>query len=290
MKRLLTVLLVGSLLLAVSAASLGALHNTNSDFRNYAGDGGWENFYPPSMEWYYISAETPYWLLLGTIEPDSSGRLDGLYYLNDQTYAELGHNTDGYPLYLKGSYKFNNNVFVGFAYDTYYDPAMTAVGIGYVFEWGENGYIAISADFRHYFEKARIFGQIYSEEGSDLIIDFGIAYQITETFVLGGSIHSLDENSNYSLGFTWKPTFMILDASYTDFMDYDYNLVELSGMFQANDNLLLGLGYQKWSDDSDAGIYAKARYSFDSCDFWAQYRLGNDSYDSQFMIGLKKNL
>ena len=117
-------------------------------------------------------------------------------------------------------------------------------------------------DFKYYTEKMKFFGQIYEsneivvdgvtyvEDG--VFIDLGLNYQLQDDLVLGLVLGSnaeylwmIHETAYYGLGLTWTPEFMIFDGSYTvaseDGWD-DQSLLELSGMFKADENVYIGLG------------------------------------------------
>jgi hypothetical protein len=304
MKKIFMLLMIAALVL-VPAAALGAVHNWTSDF----------NFYP-MMEadihaadpitrmdtWYTITPAQSNFQAVGVLSSDYNV-LGGEYYLNDQTFASL----ISFPedTVLLGSYLFKNNFFLGFMYENSDKGVFTLISPGYRFGWGEDGYIALSAELHsiedeetyynfdldaiYFGDNLKFFGQLYSQDRNGITFyDLGLNYQFSETLT-GGVFYNGDsnENSTLSAGLTWIGSFMLLDASVSS-DDDDDSLVKLSAMFNANQNLVIGAQINNYSDD-DSIYYLKARYSMkNDVAIKFVYQLPADYQDSALFLGYQK--
>lgn len=325
MKKVLVILAVFTLMVASSIAAGGAIHNTWNDLSNYAGQGNGFAF-PNPGGWYYSEQmapkELPYIIATGALLSEdfytSNSMLGTVLYINDFTFAELSNAQSKYVderIFIKGSYLFKNNMFIGLDYcsadDSAYDP-ITVLSAGYRFEIGDKGFLALSGDyvsasfdsafeydldFRYYTDNARMYGQIYSVQGNwstyhdgGTYADFGLAYRFSEEFVAGIDVGSWDGYGYIRVGFTWYTDFMTLDLAADDNEDAGNNTLYFMDMFKVNDNLKLGFSYFNPSD-LEGIITIKGIYNIDAKTMiGAEYRLENDYMPSQFAISFYKGL
>ncbi|HEY8463960.1 MAG TPA: hypothetical protein VIM29_08060 [Bacillota bacterium] len=298
MKRALVLVLTVILMAAVSTGTLAAVHNSWGDFSNRSTDrdlgiatyGGW----------YYIEPETPY-AIANLRNNDNQTEVGALYYLNDFTFAELGTYDDSDEAFIRGSYRFNNGVFAGLDAGTR-DDDYAMLSLGYLYDLGNNGYIALSGDydtsdrgngwlgvdldFRYYTNKMRIFGQIYhAEDGSNtgegLITDLAVNYKLQDNLVAGVGVtlanyENKKDATKINFGGTYTVDALTVDGEYY-YRNTDTNGIALMGMYNFSDELAAGL-YGEFDDDDYDSYVLKVKYNLDQqSQLRFSYELNNEN-------------
>jgi hypothetical protein len=314
MKKVL-LLLVAAALMLVPATALGAIHHWTGDNSpspilaglTYSGI----LYSDPLVKfdtWYTISGKAKSIEFAG-IQGESFTILGAEYYQNDQTF--LGYLKNDGSSILSGSYLFKNNVFVGMMYMSGNSDA-TEISAGYRWDWGQEGYVALSWDYFstpinsetlgyelngiYYAESYKFFGQIYYVDLLDEVVyNVGFNYQTSDTFVFGLSINKVfilfGPGEYYTAGFSWTPDFMVLDVKVYSFEDDDATVSMINAVFSATDALDLGLESVSSSDDDDVYYYLKAKYALkNGAALKGSYLLGNDDHDSALFLGYQKDL
>jgi hypothetical protein len=305
MKRASSILLAAMLLLVAATCSLGAVKNIGGDFYSESDSSYWVDYFNPRSvdTWFSIAPDTKRVKLIGgSIENVGSG-FAAEYYLNDQMFASVasltndgGLGTDSFTT-VKGSYLFGFGLFLGLEYATYDTDNYFVFSPGYRFNFGDDSYLAISADYfdgdgysdmmgyeinaKYFTDNLKFYGGVYmpdeNYDSTDLYLLLGVNFQVSDTVVIGLMYYDEEDNSEYTLGFTWTLERFILDFKYYADDDDDTSY-ELGGMFLINEAIGVGLGYldEDWLDDAQLSV--KFKYVTDTNEFSFIYKLENDSY------------
>jgi hypothetical protein len=248
----------------------------------------------------------------------------GIGYLNDDfTFAEFisGSTYNN----IKGSYLFSNNFFAGLDYlaDKNTASDSTYLTLGYLFTLGgykSDSYLAFSGDYffvdnvgitdsgiygyevdlKYYGEKSKLIGQLIFSDNYDspyMALQYNQAICDGEFVLAGRVVSTFSEETFYLIGGTWicSDNFVV-DVIYGDLFPAKQRAPSdmwfvISGMFSVNDNLYLGAEYDKMTHvDDEYYIALKARYMAKKYNLTFYYRLGNDMYDSNLIIGFQKQL
>lgn len=328
MKKLTVLLVVVALLSLNPSITLGTTHSRYGDFTTFiyytsntsnVGSDTWYSATPaePFMRaTYYAVNDDP-------IAGDATS-INAEFYLNDQTFFGMG-SEDHELAYVNitnfyFSYLFDLGIFISLDYYGFeyylYDNAYT-VSLGYRQDIGENGYLAISADFLaipdadfqdvvsydadfvYYFTQGCLFFQYFipTEDHlslEDAALELGIRITGGGTVTLGLDYMEVDtlaapEQRLYSVGLTWTPAFMTLDIQYGgDFEDASY--YNLSMLFRAADTLYFGFEYLKENENDNAQVMAKIKYIKEDYYLIGGYIFENDTYSSAFFLNFRYNL
>jgi hypothetical protein len=334
MKQIISLLAILIMVLAITASTSGAIHSSyrsTSTWYEYPWDvGGYYSWnsgggFPivRTDTWFSIVEEKTS-VLYGTVRSkDSDGIFGAGFLLDDFTFAEISAADESFYDYdLKGSYLFNNGIFIGLDYISAASGSTTYLSPGYRFGIGgydSASYIALSldyywadggdsdqsdfeADLKYYGDKTKIIGQAILDT-RDATID-GTLYTLlvnyevcTDVFVIGGRVTDFMDMFWYQLGATWTCNRWIVDFMYANYFvnifnelpDETEHFYVLSGMYDVTDKLALGGEYLKFIDiDEWYYLAVKAKYAWDAYILTGYYRLESDVYNSQFMIGIEK--
>jgi hypothetical protein len=308
MKRLYSVFLAAILLFAAATCSLGAIHNIGGDFYLYGELFSWlvDDLAPRSIDsWFSIAPEKVKFKAFGTAIDSDWGGIAAEYYLNDQTFASVASFSDdsNNSFYLlKGMYLFDFGLFLGLENSQDDDAAQTFFTLGYRFSFGDDNYLALSADYldetdgdsaifgyeisgRYYTDMMKFYGLIYAfnNDDSDLFYLLGANFLISDSFIIGLELINNGSSSNYLAGFSWTLERFILDFEYGN-NDNDESYYELGGMFLINEVFGIGLGYLDDSEIDDAQLSAKFKYVTDSSEFTFVFKPENDTYTQEYNL------
>jgi hypothetical protein len=320
MKKIAILLLILTLLALNATTTCGATHSRYGDFTTFI-------YYTANTSnigsdtWYSATPVKPF--VKVTYYPVNNDPVTGdatsiytEFNLNDQTFFGMG--SEQYETAYVSitnfyfSYLFELGIFVGVDYygfkDHIYDNAYT-VSLGYRQDLGEQGYLAVSADFLsipdadfqdvvsydadfvYYFTRSYLFFQYFVPTEA---LELGIRIIGGDTVTLGLDYVEIDtlaslERRLYSAGLTWTPDFMIFDIQFGgDFEDASF--YNLSLLFKAAESLHLGFEYLNENENNDAQIMAKIKYVKDDYYLIGGYIFENDSYPSAFFLNFKYNL
>jgi hypothetical protein len=266
--------------------------------------------------WYTVAPEINVFKA-EVMSSDGFSSYGGEFILNDQTFAGLNVFNDigmvGPPIdsltNLRASYLFDFGLFVGIDYYALdggsYDSLYT-ISPGYRFGFGDDNYVALSLDYMvnpdmdfaeivgydldivYFFAGGRFFFQYYSATDEaqmmrDTAYDLGVVFQVADEVVIGANYYNVEDSSDYSVGLTWTPDFMVLDLQIGTFME-ESNYA-LSALFSIGANWALGLGYESFEPFSDDKTIFKVKYMNDSSKLIFGYVLENDSYPASYLLG-----
>lgn len=315
MKQLLVAILILGLICCCSGAALGAIHPKSGDFHNWSqGD-----FVMIEMSllfligtgsdtWYTI---TPNQNILKSdlFSMDEIANFNLDYILNDQTFAGLSIldlSGDTFTDF-RGGYLFDFGLFVGLNYyDLDSDVSFYTLSPGYRFDLNDQTYLALSfdytvvndenfeeisgydLDFAYYGDTAKFYAQYYAateEWMNDFnAFDLGGAIQTTDEIVIGFNYYSIDavDYSDYDVGLTWTPDFMTFDLQLGTILEESF--YSISGIFNVNENIGLGLEAFNWDPIDDHRIMLKFKYQNDASKFIFGYVIENDFYDEAYTL------
>ncbi len=257
--------------------------------------------------WYFIEPKDPYIEVhYHNIDRNPSYSIFGVeYYRNEQTFFNVNFtdNLGTSQNYISGSYKFNNNFFLGGS--SYDDSNNTYLVIapGYSFNLGGSSFLAVSFDYlstsnafvddgiqdydfysKYYIKNtAKFSGELYIPKEGENSWWIGAETKVADPLVVGAHI---DADDYYHAGFTYKPSRFIIDGEIgKTLLDTYYNIkdnyIALSGMMEADKSLYIGAEYIKYQDyQPDAAIRFKAKYTADKSNFVLKYQVKNDSWYS----------
>lgn len=280
MKKLLGLLLSVTLLAMVSTSALAAAHNSDGDFANHST--GRDLGITTYGSWYYIDREEPWATAVLRNNSKEDTNIGGVYYKDDFTFADVGTITSENDALIRGSYKFDNNIFVGADISGNSDLFST-ISAGYVYNIDKNGWVAgsfdygftsnenaeddllgLDIDFRYYTKELRAFGQLYlgdkySSVGDDTVLDLGVNYKIDKNLVVGAAINAA-EDTEFSVGGTYTMDKLVADGRYSSADDEG---LELMGMYQFTKELNAGVYFKSAEGDND-NIALKGTYALDN--------------------------
>jgi hypothetical protein len=314
MKKCLVLFMVLSLMFLVTGSVSAAVHNFTGDFINpFLMD----DFSGPSFEgWYSIEKDSPSVTTRGLF-PENYDLYGFEYFQNDQTFANLTYfspdNGDS-ETYLKGSYLFENNFFVGLDYGTDGDVSHSTLSPGYRFNFGDDGYMAVSLDYaadddyllyvdkgiidyeitaKYYTDLSRIYGQIVIPNEDVVVTD--------KTFFYVGGAYKLSDNVVLGANFTNGPKLVLYPyygLVWTDCTTYDLGAtatfdklgVELKYEVTSYDDLndetnatSLNALYS-FTDNIRAGLQATKQENVDDPDLYAKIKYTVDDTNSIILI------
>jgi len=240
MKKTLILLLGCLLVFTTSSLALGAVHSSYNDtvYLGMGEIGLWSSFFIPYRNtdtWFKIAAEEPS-LFVGGASFDSSGDgtnfIDVDYYQNEQTFLAVNVLSDDNTISdLKGSYLFNCGFFIGLDYAFDEDNNEYNIAPGYRWNFNDQGYLAASVDY--------LGGEDVDSDINGYDLDFRYYLDNAKLFA---QIYLPDEG----------------DSS-----------LEAGAVFQARDNLALGLYLLNWDDENGflTGMtWSGEKFVFD-CDY-----------------------
>ena len=124
-------------------------------------------------------------------------------------------------------------------------------------------------------------------------------YRVSETVTLGAEIfndtyfHFYDE-LQYLVGFTWLTKDFVIDGFYGSLgiprSSPVNKYVVASGMYNLTSQFSGGAEFMRQTDDDRMYLTLKAKYTSAKNNFTFSYRLKNDDFDSELLIGHQYNL
>jgi hypothetical protein len=302
MKKFIILSLVFCLTLLSAGSTLAAVHNSIGDcwspnllpdlsnhscryFSKYFSEAAMPNF----EGWYYIEKDAPGVTARGSL--GSGVAFAAEYFQNDQTFADFyfyDPDTSGSYLYLKGSYLFENDFFVGVDYG---DSQLTFAP-GYRLDLDDNCYVAASLDYavnhqystsdspngyqgsglvdvefngRYYTTDSRVYGQFIIPNGDvagidDLFLLGGGAYQYTDNIVLGANLISWGDYTYYEFGCT--AAFEQIEAEFRYLNNDDADEIDCNVIYPFTDQIRAGLELKDVFDNPY--IILKGKYTVDT--------------------------
>lgn len=297
MKNRLVFVLSLCLVLTFTTCSLAA-HNT-SDFE-------WD-----TDSWYNIDEVYKYIELGGGIYEGEYEKLYFKYFLNEQTFFLIDYDDwYKYETVFAGSYLFNNGFFFSAAYNEnhyiWFSP-------GYRFDLADGkSFVAVSVDYvnfdndyyrdynkenedinetlddlftleinsKFFIGNARIIANLWLPEDNDVEDTkytkyyLGANFLVNDALVIGADLYGKNSELDFSMGMTWKPAPLVIDACAGIDYDDDYYFY-LSCMYRWNENYSFGVGVDKYQD-WDAEYYLKFKYATDKNAIAAYYTIENE--------------
>lgn len=289
MKRVLVLALVLAMTLTMGVAAMAAVEAPGETYVDWEWGTGWDD---PFYE-------------AGFYNTDGDWSLWGSYYLNDFTFAQitLGDNWDEF----RGSYLFENNLFVGAVFETDY----IRIAPGYRFSLGEQSYAAVSLDYtkpdygdsytylegnvRYWFDNARIQGHLYipfeSEQPFELMIH--PAFKIQDNLIVAAVlefVEDTDEEFSVTGGCTWMPENFVIDTVLSfNYYHSDQTYFMVGGLYQFNEEFAFGANIGK-VEDADTQFSIKAKYALNEKDnIKFIYNFETDYFDDSFVLSYFSN-
>jgi hypothetical protein len=286
MKKLLTVLLTCGLLLMLCQLSFAAIHPENNDFINWSSEvTSYESLISQENDKWFdctqtqpsLSIEAVNWVE-GDLTYKEMQELNVNYYVNDQTFADIDymHTSGSNSEIFGGSYLFDSGVFVGVDYINEEDSDSNPydLSLGYRFNLGKKGYIAVSGDYYHYdgyddsdiggyevdgiyyLDKAKLFGEMYLAKDNDSkskdFDDFnylmvGANTALSDELTVGAKFESQnnygENTTGYLTGLTWSKDKIIINSKFGKDLISQLNYSAIGGSYSFNKNWSLGATY-----------------------------------------------
>ena len=278
-KSLVSIVLLVSLLFALSSVSLGAIYSSTDDLWNFH-----NRIKTVSDSWY-------------SVEPD-----------NDPGFVELGYTdfVNGITA-LRANYILESGLFAGFDYYNADGDDSLLISPGYRFKIKDQGYASISVnylyedentkditgynlDLKLYGDGAKFVAQYYIPD-NDIDDDSYVvaaAFKADDQTVIGFSYYDIKSIDSFDIGLTWKPEFMTVDIQYANINDFDQ--YRISGMYNLADNLALGAEYIDY-EVGDSDIWAKIKFTVDDATkLFFGYNLENDTHDDIIIVNCLYNI
>jgi hypothetical protein len=208
---------------------------------------------PENNTWFVIAPEPPGFACSISYCIDDPLSSFG-YYLNDQTWVYLNYQTPGDILNIKGSYLFDFGLFA--AVDYYSNGSgVYYVTPGYRFNLKDQGYVALSLDYRsngatsgivgykaagaYYTDTVSVSADCYLDVNNGLDFKAEANFKAHDELVWGAGLASEYGSLDYYAGLTWMKSAFVVDALAGNNVNGVY--YDLNGTYAISDSFGAGV-------------------------------------------------